>query len=275
MAQVCISITRYDEADTLIVKCLTAALNQTGVSGEVLFLDQNVDSVIDDRQFGNTALSLRVNRGHLQGLSEARNIALKKSPADLVLFLDADAIANPDWAMHLAVALSQPKVAVAGSRILPGWPGRAPILAKATAILDQYSMLDLGRQNRTVGKIVGAGFGVDRNKLASNFAFDTSLGRRGGKLFGGEETDFCNRARESGQQIVYCGKAVVTHLVDPDRLTLSWIMRRMFYAGAGRSAQGGGPSPSHKLNFWDWLFMPLYLPPYVAGWLYAKFRSGG
>lgn len=270
MACVTIAITRYAEPDELVLRALTAALAQHGVAGEVLFLDQRVAEPLANSALLAGNLTLRIERGRLAGLSAARNRALAMAQHDLVLFLDADAVAQPDWAAHMANALGGANVAVAGSRIVPGWPGKPPAFTRATAILDQYSMLDLGRTTQEVGKVVGAGFGVNRAALPEGFAFDTALGRRDGRLFGGEETDFCHRARALGRKVVYCGEAEVTHLVEPERLRLGWLTRRMFHAGYGRSAQGGAPSPSRRLTGADWLYLPLYLPPYALGWLWRK-----
>lgn len=271
MASVSIAITRYGESDALVRRALEAALAQEGVQGEVLFLDQREAQPMADDALAEGRLALRIERGRLPGLSAARNRALTTASHDLVLFLDADAVAEPDWAARMAQALAMPEVAVAGSRIEPGWPRTPPAFINATAILDQYSMLDLGRDTHETAKIVGAGFGVNRARLPQGFAFDTALGRRDGRLFGGEESDFCHRARMLGRKVVYCGEARVTHLVEPERLRLSWVMRRMYYAGYGRAAQGGAPAPSRRLTWADWAFAPLYLPPYLAGWFWRRF----
>jgi len=267
---VTITLTRYAEPDVLVAQAITGALAQEGVSGEVLFFDQNVSSTLGADDFEDGALSFRVARAPMRSLSDARNAAIDQAAHDTILFLDSDAVPEPGWARAMAETLADPKCAVAGSRIEPGWPAPPPAFAKARALLDQYSLLDLGRERRAVQKVVGAGFGMDRAKLPDDFKFNPELGRRDGRLFGGEETDFCQRAAALGHQVHYCGKASVTHLIQPERMTWSWIARRMVYAGYGRAQQGGVPSPSRSLELADYLFMPFYLPPYVAGWVWGR-----
>lgn len=271
--KVTITLTRYAEPDDLVSKAIAGALLQEGVSGEILFFDQDLTSKLSEGNFETGALALKIVRGPMRSLSDARNAAIDQASHDAILFLDSDAVPEPGWASAMAETLSGSKCAVVGSRIEPGWPSKPPSFAKARALLDQYSLLDLGREQRIVQKIVGAGFGMDRAKLPIDFRFDPHLGRRDGRLFGGEETDFCKRAQALGYEVHYCGKSAVTHLIQPERMRWSWIARRMVYAGFGRAQQGGTPSPSQGLQLADYIFMPFYLPPYVVGWAWGKFAK--
>jgi glycosyltransferase involved in cell wall biosynthesis len=267
---VTIAITRYAEPDRIIADSLRHALGQQGVSGEVLFIEQDTGSKLGEAEFAGGNLELRIIRQRLPGLSAARNLALDEARHPLVLFLDADALAEPDWAFELAQVLAGERIAVAGSKVVPRWPGETPFFARASALRDQYSLIDLGEGTQPYHRVVGAGFGADMGKLPAGFRFDTALGRRGGLLFGGEESDFCSRARQLGFEVVYVGRASVTHLIEPERCRWGWILKRMVFAGHGRARQGGAPSASGKAGFYDWLLLPAYLPPYALGWLWGK-----
>ncbi len=109
-----------------------------------------------------------------------------------------------------------------------------------------------------------------RGRLPADFRFDEGLGRREGRLFGGEESDFARRVRALGLAVVYVGAAEVTHLIEPERTRLPWILKRLVYAGHGRALAGGTPEPGGKARLADWLLLPLYLPPYALGWLWGK-----
>jgi len=269
MPPVTIVITRYREPDDLVRRSLAAACGQEGVAGEVLFIDQMEDGTIVETDFPDARLPVRILHRKLDGLSAARNLGIDDARNPLILFLDADAIAVPAWAATMARVLSG-EFAIAGSRIRPGWPGKAPIFTRSSVIVDQYSMLDLGTDTKAYPKVVGAAFGVNRPKLPGGLRFSDRFGRRGGKLFGGEESDFCARARDEGLAIAYVGETSVLHLVDAERLTLSWLWRRFYYAGLGRAQQGGLPAPANRRSMADWLFLPLVLPPYAVGWLRGK-----
>lgn len=274
MPAVTITLTRYAEPDELVTRAISHALAQQGVSGEVLFIEQKTSAPLDVANFGGGNLQLRMITANLGGLSEARNLALDKARYPIVLYLDADAMARPDWAARLTEALlHEDMVAIAGSRIVPGWPGKPPVWAKARVVADQYSMLDLGTETKPWHRVVGAAFGLNMAKLGNTMRFDPNLGRREGKLFSGEESEFCARAAERGWEIRYIGEACVTHEVATERTRLSWVMRRLYYAGLGRANVGGAPAPSRKPGLADWLTLPLTLPPYVLGWMKGRLTA--
>ena len=270
---VTLTLTRLSEPDALLEKVLGRLAAQTGVSGEILLIEQKTDSTVTAEAFSNANWTGRTISRSLPGLSAARNLSLAEAAHDIVLFCDADALARDGWAMALRDALAEPDVAVAGCRILPAWSGDAPLLARSRVVLDQYSLFDLGEGNSEATRIVGAGFGVDRRECPDEMRFDEALGRRGGRLFGGEETDLCRRVTEAGGRIVYVGAAVVDHVIQPERMRVSWVMKRLFYAGLGRGAAGGAPSPSRKPDWGDWLLLPVILPPYALGWLVSRIRG--
>ena len=268
--QLTLTVTRYAEPNDLVARVLRHLAAQEGASGEILFIDQSDDDQLREAEFTNGRWTCRIIRRHMAGLSAARNLSLAEAAHDHVLFCDADALAAPDWAARLAEALGDPAVAIAGSRILPKWSGRPPLLAASRVVRDQFSLFDLGAGTVPSHRVVGAGFGVDRAKASEEMYFDEQLGRRDGRLFGGEESDLCLRVLKAGWEVVYVGGAVIHHVIPPDRRRAGWILKRLFYAGYGRSQVGGAPSPSRRPGLADWLLLPITLPPYALGWLAGK-----
>jgi hypothetical protein len=195
--------------------------------------------------------------------------------ADSILFLDADAVASPDWARALHAALARDAVGLVGARILPTWH-RQPLLIAASAVVrDQYSIFDLGPALRPFHRVVGAGFGLHRGRLGDEAHFDERLGRRPGSLLGGEESDLARRTLARGLRVLYEGHAVVQHQILPERISYRWILRRMFYAGLSRALLSGAPSPSRALSLTDYLAFPLVLPFYGAGYLAGRMQGQG
>ncbi len=272
---VTITLTRYAEDDSLVAETLDSLARQRGVVAEVIFLDQRFDPSFAKAVEARTNGSIVFTAAGIEarGLSFARNEGVRRARSNLVLFIDPDAVADPDWAQRLAAALAAPGVAVAGARIIPRWRGPAPLLARSRVVLDQYSLLDWGETTIDAARVVGAGFGVNRAFAPDETYFDESLGRRDGKLFGGEESDLCARLLAKGGRIVYCGGARVEHQILPERLSWRWIFRRLYYAGLGRARAGGAPSPSQRPGLWDWLLLPAILPPYALGYARARFFS--
>lgn len=269
-----ITLTRYREPDWLVMETLESLALQEGVNGDVLFLDQNRSKSFTEavEALSTPQLRFRCLPCAEKGLSHARNEGLRLASSPVVLFIDCDAVAERRWAREMSKVL-RTGAAVVGARILPRWRGRSPLLARAKVVRDQYSLLDWGEDVAAAPRVVGAGFGLRKDLCADQMIFDEGLGRRDGKLFSGEESDLCRRVAAAGGRIMYCGKAVVHHQILPERLKLSWIMKRLYFAGLGRAAQGGAPSPSQKPGFWDWALLPLILPPYAAGYIIAPHRG--
>ena len=271
--QLTLTLTRFAESNDLVAEALGRLAAQEGVSGEILFIDQSDDETIEEAAFTNDRWRCRIIRRRMPGLSAARNLSLREAANDFILFCDADALAAPDWAERLAEALADPNVAIAGSRILPEWRGRPPWLAASRVVRDQFSLFDLGGDTIQSHRVVGAGFGLDRSKAPEEMVFDEDLGRRDGKLFGGEESDLCRRVTVAGAKVVYVGGALIRHVIPVERCRTGWILKRLYYAGYGRSQMGGTPNPSRRPGLSDWLLVPITLPPYALGWLAGKLQA--
>lgn len=265
-----IALTRYREPDSLVSEVIRCGCQQTGVTGEILFLDQQPGSRDFAVEHGNGNWTVLQVSCPDKGLSFARNLAIQMARHDYVLFLDADALAEPQWAFGLCNALSEPLVAVAGGRIEPIWSGGEPLFARSRIVRDQYSLLELGHATMEVSRVFGASMGIRRDVCSSEMYFDEGLGRREGRLVGGEDTDLCARVARAGGHVVYVGSAVVRHVIPAERERLAWMWKRLFYAGHGRAIRGGVPSPSRSPGMADWLLLPLTLPPYAAGWLWGR-----
>ena len=271
-APVTIALTRYEEPSWLLDAALASLSAQQHVVAQVLVLDQSYDAAAERRCRALTSRCVSFHYTTIPpvGLSWARNHGIRRSETDILLFIDPDAVAEPTWAMELAATLSEPKVAVAGARILGAWHGRSPLLARANVVRDQYSLLDLGEEARPARKVVGTGFGIHRGRLGALAYFDETLGRRPGEPVGGEETDLCDRARRAGLRVYYNGRAVVHHQIVGERIALGWILRRLYYAGVTRARRGHWPQPTHRPAVADYVVAPLTLPAYVTGFAVGK-----
>lgn len=269
--RVSISLTRYREPNALVEMALRSLAEQRGVAGEVLFLDQQSDAAFrrEVEALGRDALAFEYRAVGELTLSAARNEAIRLAAHDTLLFLDADAVADSRWALNLARALQAPRVGVAGARVLPVWSGPPLLLMRSGFVREQYSVLDLGHQERDCTKVVGAGFGIRRSRLAEDAVFDETLGRRAGRLLGGEEMDLCDRAARRGLIVRYAGGAVVHHHIGRERMRYGWLIKRMYYGGFSRALRSDyRPRATHRMrSVADYLSLGLLAGPYALGYL--------
>lgn len=134
-----------------------------------------------------------IHRPDLNGLPAARNVLLKDSPADVVVFLDDDTDVAPDFAAALAECV----------RRWPNAAGWGPVLeVRPRAVRRLHRLVHLGcfhdprrltgaRIDAPTSALFGACFAVRRD-IAQTVGFDA---RRPGYALG-EDLDFCRRVAE-------------------------------------------------------------------------------
>ncbi len=246
--------------------------SQRDTKGCILFIDQSPNQATRQlcHELNRPHLEMRYIEADKQGLSKARNLAIARCETEVLLYLDVDAVAAPDWASQLRRSLTEGGAVVTGGRIVPRWHGRPLLASRSRLVCEQYSLLDLGPGVHEASRVVGANFGLNRARVGDDAFFDEALGRRDGLLLGGEESDLCRRVASRGLKILYNGAAVVEHQILPERMTYRWLTRRFYFAGLNRAIFGGSPQPSHEMGLWDLLVTPFCLVPYSAGYLRGR-----
>jgi GT2 family glycosyltransferase len=269
-----IVVTRYEEDNKLVIPCLNALFKQKKIYAEILFLDQKDDQIIKNfcKKLKNKKITVKYIKILPKSLSFARNFGIKLAKNDSIIFTDADAIPNENWAYQLCRKFNKRlKIGIVGGKSLPEWLLGKKWFCNSEIIKEMYSIIDLGEKSINVKKIIGVNFGINKRILQNECYFNEELGRRPGTLLGGEETDLCKRCLEKGINIIYNPKAIVKHQVQEERYKWKWICKRFFYAGFGRGMQGGMPKAySNKRNIYDYIIMFLMLPPYIMGIFKAK-----
>jgi hypothetical protein len=174
-------------------------------------------------------ISTKINSSQPFSLSSARNFALYNSTADWGIYLDDDVKLTPGF---LKSAIQAVDHATENHCVLLG--GRVQ-LSGAPLGLDEIhkiflSQLDHGSPSRVLESefINGACFGLDRSKiLEMSLQFSDQLGRKGSLLLSGEESLLTSQVRELGGSVWYEHNLNVNHVVEPERLTANWLLKRM------------------------------------------------
>jgi GT2 family glycosyltransferase len=195
-----------------------------------------------------------------QGLSGARNTALEQLQTDLVVFLDDDASAEPEWLNHLVAAYADPSVIAVGGAATPKWPQQhsRPVTLPAAAS-EGRGELDwvVGctyqgqpEELEPVRNLMGCNMSFRHSIFAEIGGFGEELGRVGKTPLGCEETEFCIRARIAHPEakILFEPRALVRHHVSRDRLTWRYLGRRCFAEGISKAAVAAMVGQDHALE---------------------------
>jgi glycosyltransferase involved in cell wall biosynthesis len=274
MNELTVVVTRYKENDGLAMRCLESLVVQHCARVIVLFLDQQESETIRKYCKNNSHefVTLKYMRIPAKSLSYARNEGIRKSKSKIIAFCDVDCKLESNWAAEILKTFQTFDVAIVGTKILPEWSKKPKWYHKSKFVLEFYSMLDLSNDYAQIDKVIGASFAINKNLLGEQAYFDEKLGRVNGKLLGGEETDLCSRAKKQGLLIEFTPHTWAHHLVEPERLKLSWLVRRAFYGGYSRGLRGG-KTQSFNVNKQpiDYAALAILTIPYCIGKVKARY----
>lgn len=182
--------------------------HQRRAPDEVVVVDQSAreDARLAAYAAGHPAV--RVHRIPERGLPNARNVGVRVSTGDVVLFVDDDTIPDPDLVRAHAEAYRDPCVAGVGGRVLGGYDrsrGAVGRFHPLGAVVERNFGIDRGGE---VDHLPGGNMSFRREVFSRAGGFDPAFG--GSSI--GEETDFCLRARRAGFRLVFEPRAAVEHL---------------------------------------------------------------
>lgn len=189
-----------------------------------------------------------------QGLSGARNTGIEIATAEIVVFLDDDAHAEPDWLQAMLAPYQDETVIGVGGKILPDWEASAPPywLPEEFLWVVGCSYRGLPEENAQVRNPIGANMSFRRAAFEAAGRFDSSVGRNNlrSRPLGCEETELSIRilAASPKSHVVYEPGAVVHHYVDNSRATWRYFVSRCLAEGYSKAHVAGLAGASAALS---------------------------
>ena len=181
-----------------------------------------------------------------QGLSLARNRAIREFRGDLLLFTDDDVTVDRSWLVaYEDAALRFPHAWFFGGRIVPFWPEGRPRWLKdegltlISGVLVNFQLGDETREFCADDPLpFGASFALRRAAIDTIGEFRRDLGVTGGVPGRGEESEYLRRVRAAGFSGVYVGASAAHHWTDPRRLKLGHLFRYGVQTGVAEKRTG-------------------------------------
>jgi len=213
---VSIVIAAYNAGDT-IAACINSLLEQDYDSCRYSI------TAIDNGSKDETLKILLGYRDRIKILEEskrgpaaARNLGILSGTDEIVAFIDADCVAEPDWVSRLVPAFADRRVGMAGGRIRAG--------GSANAI--QYFGEEIHDHRKAIETcnppyVITMNSAVRRTVLAEVGLFDTAYRRA-------EDVDLSWRIHRAGYTLQYVPEAIVYHI---NESTLRGLMYEGFRHG--------------------------------------------
>jgi glycosyltransferase involved in cell wall biosynthesis len=159
-----------------------------------------------------------------QGISAARNAALKNARGEFVLFLDDDETAEPDWLVRYQHFLSSPpseKIGAVGGAVLVEF--ETPPARRGDASVS-FNCGDTPKRLPYPASIYGGNAAYHRETALAVGMFDTQLKRR-------EDSDLILRLQNAGYEIWWLPGAAIWHLAPAEGMKFRVIFRERFNDG--------------------------------------------
>jgi len=270
----------YNRAESLrdTLRALRALQPAPDRAWEVLVVDNNskdhTRAVVEDAQ--RDWPLLRYAFEGEQGLSHARNRGIASARGEVVLFTDDDVLPEPDWLETTLAGLETYGCDACGGYIAPIWESPPPswlterfygFLAIRTDSTTDYPISDYSRAP------YGANMAFRRTVFARVGPFDTSRGRKGHILAGGEDIEMFERLLGAGMKAQFLGRSRVHHKVESYRLRRMYFLRWRFQASQHIALQQGVSGVRRFMNVP--LFMYKQLARAVGRSLYARVFCDG
>lgn len=243
MIRLSLVIATYNRAEQLMITLSSvAAQSKASAQWECIVVDNNSMDDTKKRAEAFIAehpnLNIRYHFEQKQGLSHARNAGIEQAQGDIIAFIDDDERIVPDFiSAYIKLFDSHPNAMAAGGKIIAEYPTGRPRWMSHYTERPIANPMDFGDYVRAFpkGRIPGGGnMAMRRDVFTQIGLFNTSLGRTGKSLIGGEESDLFERIAAAGMECYYTPRAVMYHIIPTEKLTESYFERLCYNTGVSQ-----------------------------------------
>ena len=216
---------RWD--DTL--RAVESVRNQTVAPHETLLVIDHNRELFQRAKAAITGVTV-VENNQTRGLGGGRNTGVAASDGDIVVFLDDDAEAEPDWLEKLLAGYSSDDVAGVGGASIASWRKPRPSwFPKEFDWVVGCAYLGLPTRMAPVRNLIGSNMSFRRRVLEDLEGFQ--LG------YGCDETELCIRLhrRWPTNKVLYRPDARVLHKVPANRGSLRYFLSRCYFEGRSKA----------------------------------------
>ncbi|HEY0739385.1 MAG TPA: glycosyltransferase family 2 protein [Herpetosiphonaceae bacterium] len=223
-----------------LVAAVASVQRQTLPPHEIIVVVDHNPRLLERARAEWSGVTVIENTG-ARGLSGARNSGVAAAQGSLIVFLDDDAAAAPDWLERLSACYADPAVVGVGGAILPAWRDRQPgWFPSEFAWVVGCTYRGMPTSRAAVRNLIGCNMSFRRGVFEQIGGF--RIGRVGVLSIGQEndDTEFCIRLSTSQPeaQLIYEPGARVEHNVPAQRATFAYFVQRCYSEGLSKARLG-------------------------------------
>ena len=240
MIEISLIVATYNRAEQLLTTLNSVAMQKCAPQRwECIIVDNNsaddtrarVERFISD----HPTLNFRYHFEPQQGLSHARNAGINIAQGDIIAFVDDDErIADGFFNAYLELFAEKGDAMAAGGRVIAEYPSGRPTWMSRYTERPIANPIDFGPNVIPYPRkgIPAGGNMAFRSVVFRRVGiFDTTLGRKGKSLIGGEESDLFERIAKHQMACYYTPGAAIYHIIPPEKLTADYFSRLSLNTG--------------------------------------------
>jgi GT2 family glycosyltransferase len=225
-----------DRWDDLVAAVQSVARQTQRADQTIVVIDHNPTLLAHARAAFPEAMV--IENSQPQGLSGARSSGVAATQAEIVAFLDDDALAAPDWLAALTQAYTDPAVMGTGGAIEPRWDTARPAwFPQEFDWVVGCTYRGMPMTPTPVRNLIGCNMSFRREVFDAVGSFRSGMGRVGQIPLGCEETEFCIRLRQRwpSSTLLYTPEARVQHRVPASRTAWAYFRARCYSEGLSKA----------------------------------------
>jgi glycosyltransferase involved in cell wall biosynthesis len=185
------------------------------------------------------------------GKSCALNTGLEHAAGNHIAFTDDDIIVDSQWIKEIIKAFDRyPDYNCFGGRVLARFPSHVPpwfeingnlkFLRSAFGNRDDGDIETEYGENTISSTPGGGNMFFRKGAIETNGLFRDDLGPIGNELGFSEDTEYCLRLIQKGEQFMYIPSALVYHIIPEERLEKPYLLHWQYKCGKSEVKRQGG-----------------------------------
>jgi glucosyl-dolichyl phosphate glucuronosyltransferase len=202
----------------------------------IVVIDHNRD-LLARAEKALAGIHLVENRNE-RGLSGARNSGAAAARGDILVFMDEDAVADPECLERLMAWYQATGVIGVGGAIKPLWHEKRPRwFPEEFDWVVGCTYKGMPEEAGEIRNLIGCNMSIKSHTFHQLHGFRNGIGRIGKHPLGGEETELCIRASQLSPEsvFIYEPRARVRHKVPLMRCSLRYFFSRCYFEGRSKA----------------------------------------